>query len=47
MDRLFKEGRIKASMAVVKGANRHTKTGYRSDGVGVACASLGRTGRDV
>ena len=27
MDRLFKDSRIKASMAVVKGANRHTKTG--------------------
>jgi RecA-family ATPase len=27
MERLFKEGRIKASMVVVKGANRHKKTG--------------------
>jgi RecA-family ATPase len=27
MERLFKEGRIKASMVVVKGANRHAKTG--------------------
>ena len=27
MERLFKEGRIKASMAVCKGANRHTKFG--------------------
>ena len=47
MERLFKEGRIKASMAVVKGANRHTKTGIgrmewewpapHTDGQGEAC----------